>query len=100
MGRLLSVSRLGPQERLYGGAGILMRFKPISTGDSPTKSDSGTSGPSPNGEQAPSASDPMLPAMNGLEQALKRKAAQVMAQQDPAQSKAPGSTTPGPSGKR
>jgi hypothetical protein len=47
-----------------------------------------------------SASDPMLPAMNGLEQALRRKDAQVMARQDRGPSKAPGSTTAGKKGKR
>lgn len=48
---------------------------------------------------APSASEPMLLAMNGLEQALRRKDAQVMAKHAQEQSKAPGSTTAAPKGK-
>ena len=47
----------------------------------------------------PSASDPMLPAMNGLERALRRKDAQVMARHAQEQAKAPGSTTAKPNGK-
>ncbi len=99
MGKLLPERRLGPEERIYGGKGILMRFKPTSTSASSEKSDTVTIDYVNNPPQAPSASDPMLPAMNGLEQALRRKDAQVMARHAQEQSKAPGSTTAKPSAK-
>jgi hypothetical protein len=67
---------LGPEERMFGGKGILVRFKPNLTDDSPEKSDMPAADSSPASPQA--AEDPMLPAMNGLEAALHKISAQVI----------------------
>jgi len=38
MGGVTSVRRLGPEERIFGGKGILVRYKPNLTDDSTEKS--------------------------------------------------------------
>lgn len=99
MGGVLTVRRLGPEERIFGGKGILMRYQLPSTSASSEKSDTPNGGSSNSATPPPSASDPMQPAINGLGAALQRKYDQVMAQPARAQSQAPGSTTAKPNGK-
>ena len=77
MGGVTSVRRLGPNERMFGGKGILVRYKPNLTDDSPEKSSMPTteSGPtSPPATAAKKLPDPptrdQFPSQDEFEEAM------------------------------